>query len=103
MDSIVFILISAVGLCLATFPCMGLLYIPNLFFSPKWYVPFIWLGGLSMLLAMLTAIVINLELEAGVFSVGIFLIAVSCVWAFIILPIFFIYKWVTIRGRCSNT
>ncbi len=56
-----------------------------------------------MLLAMLTAIVINLELEAGVFSVGIFLIAVSCVWAFIILPIFFIYKWVTIRGRCSNT
>jgi hypothetical protein len=70
------------------------LWLPALYSFP----PF-WMTGLCAILSVATGMVLRLELEGGIFSAFIFIMAISLFWSLVLLVVGLIYKYFSAKRR----
>ena len=80
-------------------PSLFILWLPNVWLRDR-KLPYIKLTLTTVLLALVTGFILNLELESGFLSLPIQLISLDLAWAFISMFTFFIY---TRLNRAENT
>jgi hypothetical protein len=99
MNIVIIIIVAILLLCLSLAPALLIWSLTALLSKKSYSLPYLKMTGLCFLLSLVTAVIINLELEAGVISVLLFITVFSFLWSLILLPFVYIFK---IRGSTSS-
>lgn len=103
MEVIVIGALLLLAFCLAIAPCM-LVWLGSYLWLPKKYkLPPYKMTSLCVLLAIATSIALNVELEGGVGSAPIAILALSFLWALILLPAISFCKYIIYVAQRRKT
>ncbi len=93
MEIIIFIGAVALLACLSAGPCLLVWSLSAKWLPEKYYFPPIKMTFLCVVLSVITAYVINFELEGGGISILMAILFLSTIWAAILLPLLLAFKF----------
>ena len=98
MEIIIVAGIVALLACLSVGPCLLVWSLSAKWLPEKYYLPPIKMTSVCVVLSLVTACVINFELEGGGISIFMAILFLSTIWSAILLPIFLVVKFIIERS-----